>query len=60
MGLLIIFGLTAVPCLLLAAVIDSERWAAVKDLLQILLPAEMGLLGSAAGFYFGSRIGNQK
>jgi hypothetical protein len=26
----------------------------MKELLQILLPAETALLGSAVGFYFGS------
>lgn len=31
----------------------SSHWAEVKELLQVLLPAETGLLGSALGFYFG-------
>jgi cation transporter-like permease len=32
----------------------SPHWAEVKELLQVILPAETGLLGSALGFYFGS------
>jgi hypothetical protein len=32
----------------------SSNWTNVKDLLQLLLPAETALLGGALGFYFGS------
>jgi len=33
----------------------GANWANYKELLQLLLPAETALLGSAAGFYFGTR-----
>ena len=34
---------------------ESDKWVRTKELLVILLPAETALLGSAVGFYFGSR-----
>jgi len=34
---------------------DDAAWVNTKELLQVLLPAETALLGSAVGFYFGSR-----
>jgi hypothetical protein len=33
----------------------SPSWPNVKELLQLILPAETALLGGAVGFYFGSR-----
>jgi hypothetical protein len=33
----------------------TDSWDDTKELLQILLPAETALLGSAVGFYFGTR-----
>jgi hypothetical protein len=33
----------------------KEHWAQTKEMLQIILPALTGLLGSSLGFYFGSR-----
>lgn len=35
--------------------IHSSDWANVKTLLDILIPAESALLGSAVGFYFGTK-----
>ncbi len=35
--------------------VGTRDWVQTKDLLQILLPAETGLLGSALGFYFGAK-----
>lgn len=32
-------------------------WMQTKDMLQIILPALSGLLGSVIGFYFGSGAG---
>jgi membrane protein YqaA with SNARE-associated domain len=32
-----------------------DAWAQEKELLQLLLPAETALLGSAVGFYFGAK-----
>jgi hypothetical protein len=33
----------------------THHWPAAKELIQILLPAETALIGSATGFYFGTR-----
>lgn len=38
-----------------AAFLGDDIWTNVKDLLQILLPAELTLLGGAVGFYFGTQ-----
>jgi hypothetical protein len=35
--------------------IHSKDWEHVKSLLDILVPAESALLGSAVGFYFGTK-----
>jgi len=35
--------------------IHSKDWNHVKALLDILIPAESALLGSAVGFYFGTK-----
>jgi hypothetical protein len=35
--------------------IHSKDWNHVKSLLDILIPAETALLGSAVGFYFGTK-----
>jgi hypothetical protein len=34
---------------------SKEHWDETKEMLQILLPAVTGLLGSALGFYFGTQ-----
>jgi hypothetical protein len=36
---------------------QGDRWESAKEWLQVVLPAETGILGSALGFYFGSRQG---
>jgi len=48
-----IFGLTVLAALALVVWTDVEA-ALLKTLIEILLPAETALLGSAIGFYFGS------
>jgi hypothetical protein len=35
--------------------VGQKDWENAKDLVEILIPAETALLGSAVGFYFGSR-----
>jgi len=51
-------GIFAVTIILsfCAAIWRGSDWPNVKDLLQLLLPAETALLGSAVGFYFGSQV----
>jgi hypothetical protein len=48
----ILLALTVVWALWLA---NGPNWPNAKEALQILLPAETGLLGSATGFYFATR-----
>jgi O-antigen/teichoic acid export membrane protein len=48
-----IFTLTVLASFVVVICFNAE-WASAKDLLQLLLPAETALLGSAIGFYFGS------
>lgn len=48
----LLLALTVIWALVLAG---GAGWVNAKEALQILLPAETGLLGSAAGFYFASR-----
>jgi hypothetical protein len=38
-----------------AAIGSKDHWEETKEMLQILLPAVTGLLGSALGFYFGTQ-----
>jgi hypothetical protein len=39
----------------------GHQWANVREWLQVVLPAETAILGSAIGFYFGTqRTGNGK
>jgi hypothetical protein len=33
----------------------ADHWNQTKDMLQIILPALTGLIGSVLGFYFGSK-----
>jgi hypothetical protein len=47
----VIFGATVIAAFMF---VGSAAWPNVKELLQILLPAETALLGSAVGFYFGT------
>jgi hypothetical protein len=35
-----------------------DHWNQTKELLQIVLPAVTGLIGSVTGFYFGTEVGN--
>ena len=53
LGLLIIFGY-----LVVFASVESSSWPAhwqqTKEMLQIILPAITGIIGTVIGFYFGS------
>jgi hypothetical protein len=50
--LLALFAATLVASLFFVGSADS--WARAKEFLQIALPAEIGLLGGAIGFYFAT------
>jgi hypothetical protein len=52
LALTAILGLTIIGAFVGAL---SSNWPNVKELLQLILPAETALLGGAVGFYFGSR-----
>lgn len=39
---------------------SATQWSQTKDMLQIVLPAVSGLLGSVIGFYFGSSAGTDR
>jgi len=36
--------------------LNGPSWQNAKELLQTVVPVEVGLLGSAIGFYFGSQV----
>ena len=40
----------------LRAFIRTGSWKETKELLDLLLPAVIALLGSAVGFYFGTKV----
>jgi TRAP-type C4-dicarboxylate transport system permease small subunit len=60
LGLLATFiAVIALACW--ACVRPTAQWTQTKEMLQILLPAITGLLGSVIGFYFGSgSVGDRK
>jgi hypothetical protein len=51
-------GLLADACA--ASFASKDHWEQTKEMLQILMPALTGLLGSALGFYFGTKSGEGK
>jgi hypothetical protein len=54
-ALIAIFALTIMAALLVAALADEQQVKSMRSLLDVLLPAETGLLGSAVGYYYGAR-----
>lgn len=52
--LLLIFALTAIWVLITALIGSELAWTNTKEALQILLPVEASLLGSAVSFYFAT------
>lgn len=57
LSLVAIFGITVFASLAVLAWADMES-DRLKTLLEILLPAETALLGSAVGFYYGAEARN--
>lgn len=54
-ALTLLFAITVVAALATAIFGSRRADAQVVDILRDLLPAELAILGSALGFYFGSR-----
>lgn len=54
-----IFALTVFTSLIIIIWFGKD-YPDLKDLLQSLLPAETGLIGSAVGFYFGAELGKRE
>src|SRR5579872_3879378 len=54
-----VFALTIVLAFIVVIGFNSD-WAATKDLLQLIIPAETALIGSAIGFYFGTQTEKSK
>jgi len=54
-GLIALILLVLVGFTLVWALLSVDNWAQMRELLDVWLPALTGLLGSAVGFYFGSR-----
>ena len=52
--LLLIFGLQLLAGGI-AFFLSDRIWMNAQEYLQVTLPATLGLLGSAVGFYFGTR-----
>lgn len=50
----VVFIATVAAALIIAAVGNEQARTAMNGLLQVLLPAEMALLGAAAAWYFTS------
>ena len=50
-----IFGLTVLFCFVIV-VFNTSAWANTKELIQFMLPTETALIGSALGFYFGTKF----
>ena len=51
-----IFAFTVLATFVTAFFAQGDAdWARISSILEVLLPAEMALLGSALGFYFGAR-----
>lgn len=54
-GLIALILLALLGLTLVWALLSVDGWGQMQELLEIWLPALTGLLGSAVGFYFGTR-----
>ena len=50
---LLLLALLALTVVFAFLKVSGQGWTNTQELLQVLLPAETALLGSAVGFYFG-------
>ena len=50
-----IFGLTVLFAFIAVIFYNSLWTSGVKDFIQLILPIETALIGSAVGFYFGTK-----
>lgn len=57
-GLLLILGYLVVFATVESASYPSH-WAQTKEMLQIIMPALTGIIGTVIGFYFGTAAANQ-
>lgn len=57
-GLLLILGYLVVFATVESASYPSH-WQQTKEMLQIILPALTGIIGTVIGFYFGTTAANQ-
>jgi hypothetical protein len=53
-GLLLILGYLVVFATVQSASSNPAKWNQTKEMLQILLPALTGIIGTVIGFYFGT------
>lgn len=58
-GLLAILGYLVVFSTIESASNYPTHWAQTKEMLQILLPALTGIIGTVIGFYFGTTVAGQ-
>lgn len=54
------FVLTALTVWWAIRASQGGKWVEAKEWLQVVLPAETAILGSALGFYFGSRHSSRR
>jgi hypothetical protein len=54
-GLIALILLVFLGIALIGSICTVDKWSEMSELLEVWLPALTGLLGSAVGFYFGTR-----
>jgi hypothetical protein len=58
-GILAIFGMTLVAAFYVVIWRGTE-WGHAKELMDLILPAEMAIIGTVLGFYFASQFDKSK
>jgi len=54
-GLLAVIFVIIFTATCAVALVRASNWTEVKEILDVVFPAEIALLGSAVGYYFGSK-----